>query len=310
MRKHYYTNSIFVEALSCESTREVVNAFLKILHPLVFCPFQLDLLYQYQQLHNSFGQGSTLNLETNGKKARPRSCILFDSSNNDKIIEESETNKRWSHIPLNGNFHIFDRLNDSEDYTDSLEHSPMISKASPKRSVSGKHQKSKKEDEILNTDFRKLKEKWEHFGRDDTVTNEQIPLTLPLSPTRTQVNTSKSKIPRPLTSPIRVPLIISTPQGKPAKSPSSIPSLKNKIIKKSNTFCKDSPRRTSRLDQENSSIPRNHLTRPSSLPYKTFSANTKDRNITSPHRRAASTSIPRPSSAGAPRNIPTKNAPK
>lgn len=42
-------------ALANANAREVVDALLHILNPLAFCPFQLDLLYQYRQLHNSFG---------------------------------------------------------------------------------------------------------------------------------------------------------------------------------------------------------------------------------------------------------------
>lgn len=55
LRKHYNSNSLFVAALANANAREIVDALLHILNPLAFCPFQLDLLYQYRQLHNSFG---------------------------------------------------------------------------------------------------------------------------------------------------------------------------------------------------------------------------------------------------------------
>lgn len=55
LRKHYNNNSLFVAALANANAREVVDTLLHLLSPLAFCPFQLDLLYQYRQLHNSFG---------------------------------------------------------------------------------------------------------------------------------------------------------------------------------------------------------------------------------------------------------------
>lgn len=55
LRKHYNNNSLFVAALANANVREIVDSLLYILNPLAFCPFHLDLLYQYRQLQNSFG---------------------------------------------------------------------------------------------------------------------------------------------------------------------------------------------------------------------------------------------------------------
>ena len=182
------------------------------------------------------------------------------------------------------------------------------------------------------TKFRKLQEKWEHLGRDDSnITSprdqQTTPTTTPSpsSPSRsTPTNLTKSKIPRPLTSPIKSTTSNLPVPLKSIKSPSGIPSLKkpavgvvtqnNKLVgqpPKKTPTCKDSPRRTSRLDQENTVTPRPHLTRPSSLPYKTYGTSSKEKSTVSPHRRAASTSLPRPHSiAGPPRNLPPKQTPK
>ncbi|XP_031783840.1 uncharacterized protein LOC100120175 isoform X5 [Nasonia vitripennis] len=350
LRKHYNNNSLFLGALGCANSREVIDAFLNILQPLAFCPFQLDLLYQYRQLHNSFGQSNAINLEpvtvTPTKKSsergqRPRSCVLYDNSRQQYDGEKralEEIKKRWSHTPLSAKFHVFDRLDDSEDYTDSLEHSPL-NRASPKRTVSkqqsklpeSRDSKSRKDEDQSaeaapagENKFRKLQEKWEYLGRDDTSPKEPQPPTTPSpsSPTRTPTsNLSKSRIPRLLTSPVKTPSNLPIPV-KSAKSPSGIPSLKKpagiatttkpRTTTGNNISCKDSPRRTSRLDQESTGTPRAHLTRPSSLPYKTgYGASAKEKSTVSPHRRAASTSLPRPHSIAAPpRNLPPKQAPK
>jgi len=55
LRKHYSNSSLFVAALANANVREIVDSLLYILNPLAFCPFHLDLLYQYRQLQNSFG---------------------------------------------------------------------------------------------------------------------------------------------------------------------------------------------------------------------------------------------------------------
>lgn len=291
LRKHYSNNSLFVGALSCANSREVVDAFLNILQPLAFCPFQLDLLYQYRQLHNSFGQEA----KKQAPATRPRSCHIYD---------DDQAKKRWSHPPK---FHVFDRLDDSEDYTDSLEHSPL-NRASPRRAITNKSKLAesknntpKEEDPSSPDKFRRLQEKWEHLGRDTSPTKDP-------SPTRT---TPKSKIPRLLTSPVKsVPPSNLPVPVKSVKSPSGIPSLKKQPSVKAQSKKLDSklesPRRTSRLDQDGTQ-PRPHLARPSSLPYKAFGLCS---NAPTPQRRAASTSLPRPHSIAAPPRVSNKSPPK
>ncbi|XP_014214011.1 uncharacterized protein LOC106643406 isoform X3 [Copidosoma floridanum] len=372
LRKHYNNSSLLVGALSCPNSRNLVEDFLNILQPLAFCPFQLDLLYQYRQLHNSFGQANAIShhqphhlesapitttpTKSNKAQTRPMSCgglLYCDARSQD---QDEEVKRRWSQVPLGAaaaaKFHVFERLEDSDDYTDSLEHSPL-NRASPRRNPPTKlqqQQPSKLADEKSRRDkanddasvavvspgenkFRKLQEKWEHFGRDDVNTTAISPTNTttttipspkdphaPASPS-TPTRSAKSKIPRLLlTSPTKTPSNLPVPV-KSAKSPSGIPSLKKPGVPKMSPAakkspeprnnCKDSPRRTSRLDQENTGTPRPHLTRPSSLPYKTYGSSAKEKSTVSPHRRAASTSLPRPHSiAGPPRNLPLKQTPK
>ncbi|PBC29174.1 Iporin [Apis cerana cerana] len=349
LRKHYNSNSLFVAALANANAREVVDALLHILNPLAFCPFQLDLLYQYRQLHNSFGSlnNHTINavnfrnidltakenhfdktdtcaMVSSPKKIRPRSCVAY-SNYDDKSggIHKSdmETVKKRLSNPIGSKiFRTLDKLasEDSEDYTDSLEHSPL-NRASNKQPMSRKsHSPDNKIDDEDNMSgeekFRKLQEKWELMvGKEDT--KIQPPISTPLSPTKTPTNVGKSKIPRLLTSPVKQSNTISGP-AKNTKCPiSGIPSLKKPIIlsttkiipKKSlETKSKDITKRTSRVDQEIIGTTRTHLTRPSSLPYKSYGVMSKDKNLISPQRRAASTSLPRPTTTSTARNPPVK----
>lgn len=239
------------------------------------------------------------------KKARPRSCIAYNADDKCGIIHKGDlqnAKKRFSVISSKA-FYALDKLasEDSEDYTDSLEHSPLNRKTS-KQSQHSKHSIS---DSKLNDDdgipgetrFRKLQEKWElMIGKEGGKTQSTI--TTPPSPVRTF---GKSKIPRLLTSPVKQLNAAMTVAGKPIKS--GIPSLK-----KPSTFSatkatpkklvdiktREMTRRTSRVDQDTVGGTRIHTARPSSLPYKSHRIMSNERNLISPQRRAASTSLPRP----------------
>ncbi|CAL7934204.1 unnamed protein product [Xylocopa violacea] len=350
LKKHYNNNSLFVAALANSNAREVVDALLYILNPLIFCPFQLDLLYQYRQLHNSFGNlnNHTINavnfrnvdlsakehhfdktdtcaMVSSPRKVRPRSCVAYTNYDDKSggIHKDMETVKKRLSNPIGSKiFRALDKLasEDSEDYSDSLEHSPL-NRASNKQSIPIKKSRSpetKMEDEDNmpgEEKFRKLQEKWELMvGKDDT--KIQPVISSPLSPTRTPTSAGKSKIPRLLTSPVKQSSTIPG-HAKNTKSPiSGIPSLKKPAMlsttkttpkKPVEVRNKDVTKRTSRVDQEVIGATRTHLTRPSSLPYKSYGVMSKDKNIISPQRRAASTSLPRPTTtASTARNPPTK----
>ncbi|XP_015601751.1 uncharacterized protein LOC107270863 isoform X3 [Cephus cinctus] len=354
LRKHYNSNSLFVGALASVNAREVIDNFMNILQPLALCPFQLDLLYQYRQLHNSFGnmtnhamtapslrnnelpkeqhhfEKSELRSTTQSpKKPRPRSCVAYNyvekQLNTHKADLENVTRKRWSQLPPGSKlFQAIDKLasEDSEDYTDSLEHSPLNRgrQSVPSRTLSPDMKHDNEDEDAIPGElkFRKLQEKWELMGGKDE-TKEHAVAPTPTSPTRTPTSLGKSKIPRLLTSPIKQQA--GNPGSRNTKSPvsSGIPSLKKpttattiqtaKVIprKSGDMRGKDASSRTSRVDQDTVGVTRIHLTRPSSLPYKSpHGVTAKDKNLTSPHRRAASTSLPRPTAASSAKNPPAK----
>ncbi|XP_014475422.1 PREDICTED: uncharacterized protein LOC106744846 isoform X4 [Dinoponera quadriceps] len=348
LRKHYSNTSLFVGALANSSARETVDSLLYILNPLAFCPFHLDLLYQYRQLQNSFGsinshamnavnfrnadislkeleaeKTESYGMVPSPKKIRPRSCVAYNADDKCGVLHKGDPQnlkKRFSSALSSKAFYALDKLasEDSEDYTDSLEHSPL-NRAAAKQPQHPKLQspdiKANDDDGITGeTKFRKLQEKWElMIGKEGG--KNQATLTTPPSPVRTFGALGKSKIPRLLTSPVKqsntVPIV-----GRPIKSPvSGIPSLKKptafsatKALPKKpvDTKVKDVTRRTSRVDQNAPGTPRIHTTRPSSLPYKSHGITSNDKNLISPHRRAASTSLPRPNVATVSRNPVSK----
>ncbi|XP_012276406.1 uncharacterized protein LOC105697569 isoform X2 [Orussus abietinus] len=347
LRKHYTGSSLFVDALSSSTAREVVETFLEILQPLSSCPFQLDLLYQYRQLHNSFG--NTINTtvlrnaespleqhshvptegrtDTNAspKKIRPRSYVAPTYDHKQIGVHKNDldnlTKKRWSHLGVGSKvFQALDKVasEDSEEYTDSLEHSPLNRASSRKAAATRMRSpdiKAEDEDSIpAEFKFKKLHEKWELMISNE----EQAAAPAPPSPNRTPTSIGKSKIPRLLPSPTKQPCNLPLGTGKSVKSPVSgiptpkkvpaIPTAKG-VTKKPDLRGKDTSGRTSRVDQDTVGVTRNHLMRPSSLPYKSHGVTAKEKNTISPHRRAASTSLPRPTSMGAARH-PPKPAPK
>ncbi|XP_018406988.1 PREDICTED: uncharacterized protein LOC108783041 isoform X2 [Cyphomyrmex costatus] len=334
LRKHYSNNSLFVAALANANVREIVDSLLYILNPLAFCPFHLDLLYQYRQLQNSFGNvnNHTVNVlsfrnadltmkdleadETEScrmvsspKKIRPRSCIAYNMDDKCNILHKGDlqnAKKRFSAINPKA-FYALDKLTseDSEDYTDSLEHSPLNKKAS-KQSQSKLLNPDKSSDDnglSVETKFKKLQEKWELMGKEGNNKGQPVAMT-PSSPVRTFGVLGKSKIPRLLTSPVKQSNVATNIVGKSSKSPMSgvsslkkpanLPTTKTTLKKPIDTKVRDVTRRTSRVDQDTLGVTRIHTARPSSLPYKSHGVTSNDKNLISPHRRAVSTSLPRP----------------
>lgn len=246
------------------------------------------------------------------KKIRPRSCGAYytDDKRAPKVDADSASKKRWSHLPGGAKMYPgLDKLasEDSEDYTDSLEHSPL-NRASARHNTPVRmsspdvRQQPDEEDLVLGeSKFRKLQEKWELMvGKDDPRDQAAAAVT---SPNQTPTSASKSKIPRLLTSPIKQPSSSLAAAAKSTKSPvSGIPSLKKPTPattaklgqkKPADVKGKEVPRRTSRVDQDVVGPPRT-LARPSSLPYKSHGVAAREKSLISPHRRAASTSLPRP----------------
>lgn len=231
------------------------------------------------------------------RKTRPRSSYISYAHEKQeaakaKIGDEEERNvakKRWSsNLPLCSRvFNVFEkRGSDSEDYTDSLEHSPL-----------NRARKNPEDDK-----FRKLQEKWETMGGKDEAKAKEDSAKSPNRTTPTSAG--RSRIPRLLTSPVK-----QQSAQVASKSPATgTPSLR-KVEKKAVQKPKEA-KRTSRVDQDAAPSVRTHLARPSSLPYKSYGPAAKDKSATSPHRRAASTSLPRPNSGVGPKNVVSKQMQK
>ncbi|CAG4945304.1 unnamed protein product [Colias eurytheme] len=170
----------------------------------------------------------TANLKTTIEKNRPRSCVNptplgYDMCPNNSRID-LENNRRWSGVQLGSKLmQAFDRLvfDDSDDYTDSLENNKPSSKTAAnetKLDTSGEEQwrpSSANSCGSNNTGngsnnsggkFRKLQLKWEMLSTAES----------PVTPTgETSPAAVRSKIPRPVSSPVR-PQAPSIPS--PAKS--------------------------------------------------------------------------------------------
>uniref|UniRef100_A0AAR5Q0I9 Iporin n=1 Tax=Dendroctonus ponderosae TaxID=77166 RepID=A0AAR5Q0I9_DENPD len=245
-------------------------------------------------------------------KERPRSCVdpgMFNAPTF-KLGEDvnNVAKKRWSNIATNSKlYQAYDRLaKEDEEYADSLE-SPQMQP--PLSIVAEKPFKTEHpEPESLDSNysdkkpvngrrFKKLQQRWEMLSAKDSFEKDSPPP----SPTHPNV---KSKIPRPITSPVRpsgIPVLISPP-AKPAlkKTPSAqVGPVKATPIK--NVSAKKIGPRTSRADQVESN---HNVQRPSSLPYKPASQASKTPKIV-PQRRAASSSLSRRVVTG--RNIPPKS---
>ncbi|XP_053606032.1 uncharacterized protein LOC128672725 isoform X3 [Plodia interpunctella] len=152
------------------------------------------------------------NVKTTVEKNRPRSCVNpstigYDMCPNNSRIE-LETNRRWSGVQLGSKLmQAFDRLvfDDSDDYTDSLENNKPSVKAAitdTKLDCSGEEQwrpGSAGSGASGNTGggsggkFRRLQLKWELLSNDPgTPSGETSPAA-----------SRGSKIPRPVSSPVR-----------------------------------------------------------------------------------------------------------
>ncbi|XP_023019159.2 uncharacterized protein isoform X2 [Leptinotarsa decemlineata] len=374
LKKHYTADSLMVMShTGGANVRSLLDSMIAALQPLAFLPFQLDLLFEFKQLHLSFkrmdsfhqplspthkhspspnfkqfssarlGLSSPSNrsnsesedistantvrncsinnepdlldtppaskLKPRSDKERPRSCV--DTSANSrpsfKLGEDMNNiaRKRWSSIALNSKlYQAYDRLaKEDEEYTDSLENPERQDRSdenvpSLKEECEPESLDSNFSDEkpINGRRFKKLQQKWEMLSGQNSTESP------PPSPT----HVTKSKIPRPISSPVKpsgIPVLVS-PVVKGgvniAKKVTTPPCGKGSPITKGLVSTKSSPMiragpstRTSRVDQlEHPHDTPRHVQRPSSLPYKAANQNGKTSKITPP-RRAASSSLSR-----------------
>lgn len=347
LRKHYHDDGLILSACRGQANNRVLSdRLLSSLKPLTEKTFKLDLLYETRQLHQSLLQLTKLpispshsnssssskgswtlrrllqSIQTglNGSNeedttadttevsvTRPRSCV--DSVGGFSVVSDiaSTVRKRWSGTHIGSKLaNAFDRLapdDTEEEYTDSLE--------------TGKPQPSHEEE--CTGKFRRLQMKWEMLsGRDNNTAVQSEEPSPTASPVKSSTNSSvtggtKSRIPRPVTSPVRPsaqtapatpassqrppikkPLL---PVSQPKKSPAapSVNSLRNRPmndITKGRVSTTSGITRTSRLD----SLPKTGpVQRPSSLPYRTSSHS----RVPDFHRRAVSSSTVRKSDTAA-----------
>ncbi|XP_050299229.1 uncharacterized protein LOC126738115 isoform X2 [Anthonomus grandis grandis] len=232
--------------------------------------------------------------EASGYKERPRSSCVEPGMLNFKLGEDvnNVAKKRWSSIATNSKlFQVYDRLaKDDEEYADSLE----TTQGSPKKERPA--QLKTNEPESLDSNyaddkpingrrFKKLQQKWEMLSK-ESVDKESPP------PSPTHVG-NKSKIPRPITSPVRpsgIPVLVSPATKLTAsKIPSNIATKQLKGAVK-NSPAKKPGSRTSRVDQVEGT---HAVQRPSSLPYNKPSTVNGMQSKGVPQRRAASSSLSR-----------------
>lgn len=174
-------------------------------------------------------------LKVSSNKNRPRSCVdpgVFSKPN--FRLGEDVTNiakKRWSGISLSSKlYQVYDRLacEDDEEYTDSLEN-PLPSATNDDKVKNLVHQEEGPEsldsnisdDKPLNGKrFKKLQRKWEMLSGRESSTSA--------SPPSSPTHAVKSRIPRPLQSPIK-PSCIPVPVTSVKKSNLPSPNGKKSI---------------------------------------------------------------------------------
>uniref|UniRef100_A0A1B6D1K6 SH3 domain-containing protein n=1 Tax=Clastoptera arizonana TaxID=38151 RepID=A0A1B6D1K6_9HEMI len=241
------------------NNRALTDRLLDSLKPLAQHTFKLDLLYETRLLHQSLLQLGRLPLSPSHSNSsssskgswtlrrlmqsiqnglgpsqeedpacveqaeltttRPRSCV--DSVGGFSVVSDiaSTVRKRWSGIHLGSKLvNAFDRLapdDTEEEYSDSLETGVPTSNVT-KTSTNGDL------GEENSGKFRRLQMKWEMLsGRESaTQSRESTPMSSPVKSSNSSVSGApKSRIPRPVTSPVR-PLAGTTaltPQRPPIK---------------------------------------------------------------------------------------------
>ncbi|CAG9864129.1 unnamed protein product [Phyllotreta striolata] len=337
LKKHYTADSLLVLShTGGADVRGLLDAMVAALRPLAFLPFQLDLLFEFKELHRSFKRMDTYQQlyspthkrtpspsfkhfhrsesddassktvkhfddspsRCHGKsgKERPRSCIETNVSHPTfKLGEDADdsTRKRWSGIALSSKlYQAYHRLTkEEEEYVDSLENANQDKSEDNSNTVENVPSLAEDlEPESLDSNgadkpinarrFKKLQKKWEMLS---TQNSTESP---PLSPT----HAPKSKIPRPISSPVKpsgIPVLVKklpSPTGVKTTPVKCSNSVKNSPAKRSAPIT-----RTSRMDQASEAT--RHAQRPSSLPYKAPQNGKVTK--TTPPRRAVSSSLNR-----------------
>ncbi|XP_046684117.1 uncharacterized protein LOC124369951 isoform X3 [Homalodisca vitripennis] len=306
LRRHYTPDALMLCACRGQTNaRALSDKLLASLRPLGQLTFKLDLLYETRLLHQSLLQLSRLPsspshsassssskgswtlrrlmesppppLPSGTDQCRPRSCVDSVTGTADLA---ATARKRWSGVNIGGKLsQAFDRLGDDteEEYTDSLE------------TGVGKNNSAGEETSEGSGKFRRLQMKWEMLSGKESSSQEPSPNSSPVKSSSSSVSTApKSRIPRPVTSPVRPTNHPAPPQTTrpPIKKPLTAASqLRRPAVLPARPRPLDGPvkARTSRVDAPAKTGP---LPRPSSLPYRPQRAPDN-------HRRAASSSTVR-----------------
>ncbi|XP_014244035.1 uncharacterized protein LOC106663610 [Cimex lectularius] len=305
LSKHYVEDSILLAASKGHAiSRGLSDQLIATLKPLAQYNFSLDLLYETRQLHESLLQlarvpiSPSQNIElttdsillkrivqsirsglgnfssgeqsqtSESKSSRPRSCV--DTVGGGDCANTAR--KRWSGVQVGSRLaNAFEKLQTDEDFPDSLETGGKSSseETSEKEIV-------KDDDKVRGGKFRSLQRKWELLSGKDTTSSD-------LSPMKT--NTSRSRIPRPVTSPVRpqsskLPTLVSNQQR---RIPTPLTCARPRV---DSGRAANKIQRPSRVDSTQEKV---ITSRPSSLPYR------PPGNSTKVQRRAASSSTVRKS---------------
>ncbi|CAH2006314.1 unnamed protein product [Acanthoscelides obtectus] len=316
LKKHYTGDSLMVMAYTGgANVRALLDTMIAALKSLAFLPFQLDMFFELKQLHQSFKRMDSLSVTSPTHKLsplsnlkqfpsqkhgspdsntglpdllsssptrsreRPRSYVDSNTKMSFKLGDDDVVKKRWSGIAMNSKlYQAYDKLLKEEEYVDSLE--TDTKKIEEEKELESLDSNFSDEKPLNGKRFRKLQQKWEMLSVQKSESESP-----PQSPTHT-----KSKIPRPITSPIRpsgIPIPVSKVPVTAKPPPTGIPKANSKGALNKRPVISN---RTSRVDQVETDGAR-HVQRPSSLPYK-CTENVKGSKVTPP-RRAASSSLSR-----------------
>ncbi|RZF48900.1 hypothetical protein LSTR_LSTR003280 [Laodelphax striatellus] len=346
LRKHYQEDALLLTACQGNAkSRSLTDRLLVSLKALTQEPFKMDPLFETRQLHHSLlqlgrvpvspthssgsssrgswtlrklvhsiqsnlGNAPSEEEELNNvafqhqevTSARPRSCV--DSVGGFSVSDIASTvRKRWSGIHIGSKLaNAFDRLapdDTEEEYTDSLETGMCPNNDSEPDSG---------ESDGSGGKFRRLQMKWEMLSGKETPDNSTH--TSPMaSPVKS--NIPRSRIPRPVTSPIR-PQSAAGSQQSPSQLPVASaasrvperPTMKKPLtlssqlrkpavnVNRSRVMDPGVPLKAARARPSRADLPANKggpAVRPSSLPYRT-STPSRPADL---HRRAASSSTVR-----------------
>ncbi|KAK9503861.1 hypothetical protein O3M35_010329 [Rhynocoris fuscipes] len=347
LSKHYMDESLLLSASRGQAKcRTLTDNLITSLSSLSQCNFSLDLLYETRQLHNSLLQLQRLPLSPNQnieiasnslllkkivqsirsglsnfssteqsqasetKSSRPRSCVDAVAAGSGSTDLAGTAKKRWSGVQVGSRLaSAFERLQGEDDYPDSLcilcSLEAGIKSSSSGEELSAVDKEQYVLDDKVGSKFRNLQRKWELLsGRDSSVRD---PSDISPVKSNTPSATVRSRIPRPVTSPVRpqptsrLPTPVSIQQRRLPTSINGTSTQRSRIGSASgSSSSKGGINRQSRADLADG--PQGKVCRPSSLPYRPPAK-------IQPRRAASSSTIRKPVSSSSYTNNNRSNLP-